>query len=63
MPEARLPCRSRHEVCVTEEMLSAIVGLHHASGGGGFLGSWLGPLVIVVLVLAGLAWASRPRGR
>jgi hypothetical protein len=37
------------------------IALHHASGGGGFLGNWLGPLVIVVLVLAGLAWASRSR--
>jgi hypothetical protein len=43
-------------------MLSLTVALHHAGGGGGFLGSWLGPIVIVVLVLAGLAWASRPRG-
>jgi hypothetical protein len=39
------------------------IALHHAGSGGGFLGSWLGPLVIVVLVLAALAWASRPRGR
>jgi len=47
---------------VIDEMLPLTVALHHA-GGGGFLGSWLGPIVVAVLVLAGLAWASRPRGR
>jgi len=46
---------------VISEMLSLTVALHH-TGDGGFLGSWLGPIVIAVLILADLAWASRPRG-
>jgi hypothetical protein len=46
---------------VTSEVPSLIIALHHA--GGGFFGNWIGPIVIAVLVLAGLAWASRPRGR
>ena len=63
MPEARLLCRYKHELLVISDMLSLTVALHHAGDGGGLLGSWLGPIVIAVLVLAGLAWASRGRGR
>jgi len=35
----------------------------HGVHSDGFDGGWIGPIVIVLLILAGLAWLSRSGGR